>query len=90
VIHSGELPSINYQRLSQHFTPLLATWIPIVGLLGIWALPCIQIGMITSVDLLLFQRAKQDLDPKLAEKITIAFFCSNAIVAPTLGNFTDL
>jgi len=46
--------------------------------------------MITSVDLLLFQRAKQDLDPKLAEKITIAFFCSNAIVAPTLGNFTDL
>ena len=39
VIHNGELPSVDYQRLSQHFTPLLATWIPFVGLLGIWALP---------------------------------------------------
>lgn len=90
VIHNGELPSVDYQRLSQHFTPLLATWIPFVGLLGIWALPFIQIGMITAAGLILFQLAKQDLKPELAEKMTLSFFCANAIIAPTLGNFTDL
>ena len=46
--------------------------------------------MITAAGLLLFQLAKQDLKPELAEKTTLSFFCANAIVAPTLGNFTDL
>ena len=90
VIHSGEVPSIGYQRLSQHFTPILATWIPLVRLLGIWALPVIQISLITGAGLLLFELAKLDLNPNLAEKITVAFYCANAVVAPTLSNFTDL
>ncbi len=90
VIHSGEVPSIGYQRLSQHFTPILVTWIPFVRLLGIWALPVVQISLITGAGLLLFQLAKLDLSPNLAERITVAFYCANAIVAPTLSNFTDL
>ena len=90
VIHSGEVPSIDYQRLSQHFTPILATWIPLVHLLGIWALPVIQICLITGAGLLLFNLAKLDLPPVLAERITVAFYCANAVVAPTLSNFTDL
>ena len=90
VIHSGEVPSIGYQRLSQHFTPILATWIPLVRLLGIWALPVVQISLITGAGLLLFELAKLDLNPNLAEKITVAFYCANAVVAPTLSNFTDL
>ena len=90
VIHSGEVPSVDYQRLSQHFTPILVTWIPLVRLLGIWALPVVQISLITGAGLLLFQLAKLDLSPNLAERITVAFYCANAIVAPTLSNFTDL
>ncbi len=90
VIHSGEVPSVGYQRLSQHFTPILVTWIPFVRLLGIWALPVVQISLITGAGLLLFQLAKLDLSPNLAERITVAFYCANAIVAPTLSNFTDL
>ena len=90
VIHSGEVPSVTYQRLSQHFTPILITWIPLVRLLGIWALPVVQISLITGAGLLLFQLAKLDLSPNLAERITVAFYCANAIVAPTLSNFTDL
>ncbi|WP_245407153.1 DUF2079 domain-containing protein [Synechococcus sp. WH 8020] len=90
VIHSGEVPSVAYQRLSQHFTPFLITWIPLVRLLGIWALPVVQISLITGAGLLLFQLAKLDLSPNLAERITVAFYCANAIVAPTLSNFTDL
>ncbi|WP_413429964.1 DUF2079 domain-containing protein [Synechococcus sp. Cu2B8-bc1011] len=90
VIHSGEVPSVAYQRLSQHFTPILVTWIPLVRLLGIWALPVVQISLITGAGLVLFQLAKLDLSPNLAERITVAFYCANAIVAPTLSNFTDL
>ena len=90
VIHSGEVPSVAYQRLSQHFTPILITWIPLVRLLGIWALPVVQISLIAGAGLLLFQLAKLDLSPNLAERITVAFYCANAIVAPTLSNFTDL
>lgn len=90
VIHSGEVPSVGYQRLSQHFTPILATWIPLVRLLGIWALPVVQISLITGAGLLLFELAKLDLNPNLAERITVAFYCANAVVAPTLSNFTDL
>lgn len=90
VIHSGEVPSVGYQRLSQHFTPILVTWIPLVRLLGIWALPVVQISLITGAGLLLFQLAKIDLSPNLAERITVAFYCANAVVAPTLSNFTDL
>ena len=90
VIHSGEVPSIGYQRLSQHFTPILITWIPLVRLLGIWALPVVQISLITGAGLLLFELAKIDLNPNIAERITVAFYCANAVVAPTLSNFTDL
>ena len=90
VIHSGEVPSIGYQRLSQHFTPILVTWIPLVRLLGIWALPVVQISLITGAGLLLFELAKIDLNPNIAERITVAFYCANAVVAPTLSNFTDL
>lgn len=90
VIHSREVPSVAYQRLSQHFTPILITWIPLVRLLGIWALPVVQISLITGAGLLLFQLAKLDLSPNLAERITVAFYCANAIVAPTMSNFTDL
>ena len=90
VVHSGELPSLGYHRLSQHFTPILALWIPLVGLLGIWALPMLQVALITAAGLVLYKLAKESLQPELAATITLAFYGANAVVAPTLGNFTDL
>jgi uncharacterized membrane protein len=65
VIHSGEFPALGYQRLSQHFTPILATWIPVIGLLGIWGLPIIQVGMITAAGIILYKLAALDLNPSL-------------------------
>ena len=90
VIHSGEFPALGYQRLSQHFTPILATWIPVIGLLGIWGLPIIQVGMITAAGIVLYKLAALDLNPSLSAKITFSFYCANAVIAPTLANFTDL
>lgn len=90
VIYSGEVPSVSYQRLSQHITSILITWIPLVLLLGIWALPVVQISLITGSGLLLFQLTKLDLGQNLAEKITVVFYYANAVIAPTLSNFTGL
>lgn len=90
VIHSGEFPALGYQRLSQHFTPILVTWIPLIGLLGIWGLPIIQVGMITAAGIVLYKLAALDLSPSLSAKITFSFYFANAVIAPTLANFTDL
>ena len=91
VIHSGELPSLGYHRLGQHFTPILALWIPLVGLLGKWALPMLQVVLITAAGLVLHRLAKQHLKPELAAMVSIAFYCANAVIAPCmLSNFTDL
>ncbi len=90
VIHSGEFPALGYHRLSQHFTPILVAWIPFVALFGVWALPIIQVGMTTLAGLILYKLAVLDLKPELAAKITFAFYGANAVVAPTMANFTDL
>ena len=90
VVHSGELPALGYQRLSQHFTPILVTWIPLVGLISHWALPIVQVGLITAAGLMLYKLASIDLEPELAAKICFAFYGANAVVGPASGNFTDL
>ena len=91
VIHSGELPALGYHRLGQHFTPILALWIPLVGLLGKWALPMLQVVLITAAGLVLHRLAQQQLKPDLAAMVTIAFYGANAVIAPCmLSNFTDL
>lgn len=90
VIHAGELPALGYHRLGQHFTPLLALWIPLVGLLGIWALPLVQVGMITAAGLVLHRLALRHLEPVPAALIGLSFYGAHAVLGPTWGNFTDL
>ncbi|MGB7564374.1 MAG: DUF2079 domain-containing protein [Prochlorococcaceae cyanobacterium] len=91
VIHSGEPPSLGYLRLGQHFTPALLLWVPLVGLMGIWALPLVQVGLITAAGLVLHRIARQRLaDPWLAAFVACSFFGANAVIGPTWGNFTDL
>ncbi len=90
VVHGGEFPSLGYHRLGQHFTPILAIWIPLIGLLGKWGLPFLQVLLITCAGLVLYELAKCRVERKLAAKITVSFYCANAVIGPCLGNFTDL
>ncbi|MCS5693883.1 DUF2079 domain-containing protein [Cyanobium sp. FGCU-6] len=90
VIHAGELPALGYRRLGQHFTPILVIWMPLVGLLGRWALPLIQVGVMTAAGLVLFQLARERLPAGPASWITLSFYGANAVLGPTWGNFTDL
>ena len=90
VVHGGQLPAIGYHRLGQHFTPTLALWIPLVALLGKWALPMLQVALIAAAGLVLHRIARLRLEADLAAMLTLAFFGANAVIGPTLGNFTDL
>jgi uncharacterized membrane protein len=90
VIHGDQLPALGYRRLGQHFTPILLLWAPLLAWLGPWALPLIQVGLMTAAGLVLFQLGRERLRPALAGWITIAFFGANAVLGPTWGNFTDL
>ena len=90
VVHSDELPALGYQRLGQHFTPALVTWMPLVGLLGTAALPLVQTGLLTAAGLVLFELARTQLDDRIAARVAFCWFMAQAVVAPMLGNFTDL
>ena len=90
VIHAGQQPALGYHRLGQHFTPILVLWMPLVGLLGSWALPLVQVGLMTAAGLVLYQLARQRLQPGTASWIALSFFGANAVLGPTWGNFTDL
>jgi uncharacterized membrane protein len=90
VIHGGEPPSLGYRRLGQHFTPLLALWIPFVGIGGAGVLGVIQVLLITAAGLVLHQLAGLWLAEDLAAMVSLSFFGANAVLGPTWGNFTDL
>jgi uncharacterized membrane protein len=90
VIHDGALPSVGYARLGQHFTPTLLIWAPLVGLIGGAALPLVQVGLITAAGLVLHRLANLLLPESTADWITYGYFAGNALIGPTLGNFTDL
>ena len=90
VIHGGQPPALGYQRLGQHFTPLLLIWSPLVGTLGPGALGAIQVLLLTAAGLVLHRLASRWLPPEPAALISISFFAANAVIGPAWGNFTDL
>ena len=90
VVHSDQLPALGYRRLGQHFTPALVTWMPLVGLVGTAALPLVQTGLLTAAGLVLFQLARTQLPERTAARVAFSWFMAQAVVAPMLGNFTDL
>ena len=90
VIHAGELPSVDYERLGQHFTPTLLLWAPLFSLIGAAALPLVQVGLISSAGLLLHRLACGMMKTPIANWIGYGYFAGQALIGPTLGNFTDL
>ena len=50
-------PDPSYQRLGQHYTPLLLLWAPLVRWLGLAALPLVQVGLMTAAGLVLHRLA---------------------------------
>lgn len=91
VVHSGEVPTVYYHRLGQHFTPALLLWLPIYALFPSPAtLTVLQVTLITAAGLVLYVLARQYLEPPLAAMITASFYAANAVIGPTLSNFHDI
>jgi uncharacterized membrane protein len=91
VVHAGEIPTVYYHRLGQHFTPALLLWLPIYALFPSPAtLTVIQVTLITAAGLVLYVLARQYLEPPLAVMITTSYYAANAVIGPTLSNFHDI
>lgn len=91
VVHDGELPTVFYHRLGQHFTPALALWLPLYALIPSHVtLLVLQVTLITAAGLVLYVLARQYLEPGRSTLITISFYAANAVIGPTLANFHDL
>ncbi|MBE9045449.1 DUF2079 domain-containing protein [Pleurocapsales cyanobacterium LEGE 10410] len=91
VIHDGQVPYVGYHRLGQHFTPALLLWLPIYYLFPHPAtLTVLQAVLVTAAGIVLYALARVYLEPAIAALITVSFYCANAVVGPTLGNFHDI
>lgn len=91
VVHSGEVPTVYYHRLGQHFTPALLLWLPVYALFPFAAtLSVLQVTLVTAAGIVLYVLARQYLQPPLAAMITASFYAANAILGPTLSNFHDV
>ena len=91
VVHNGEVPSVFYHRLGQHFTPSLLIWIPLYALFPHpTTLIVLQVVLATAAGLVLYVLARQYLNPPIAAMITASFYGANAVVGPTLCNFHDI
>lgn len=91
VVHNGEVPTVFYHRLGQHFTPALLLWLPVYALFPFPAtLTVLQVTLVTAAGIVLYALARQYLQPPLAAMITASFYAANAILGPTLSNFHDV
>ena len=91
VVHSGEVPTVFYHRLGQHFTPALLLWLPLYALFPFPAiLTVLQVTLVTAAGIVLYLLAREYLQPPLAAMITTSFYAANAIIGPTLSNFHDV
>ena len=91
VVHSDQVPAVNYHRLGQHFTPALLLWLPIYALFPYPAtLTVLQVTLVTAAGLVLYALARHYLEPPIAGMITVSFYCAIAVVGPTLTNFHDI
>lgn len=91
VVHQGELPTVYYQRLGQHFTPALLLWLPLYSLFpSPVTLTVLQVTLVTAAGLMLYVLARQYLEPKLSAFLVASFYGANAVLGPTWGNFHDI
>lgn len=90
VLQDGEIPTVFYRRLGQHFTPAHFLWLPLYAIFPASAtLLVLQVSLVTAAGLVLYLLARQRLSDQISTWITISFFCTTAIIGPTLANFHD-
>jgi uncharacterized membrane protein len=91
VVHAQQAPEVFYRHLGQHFNPIFLLWMPIYAVFPHnETLIILQVLFITVAGLVLYALARHYLQPMLAAMITISFYCTATVNAPTLANFHDI
>lgn len=86
----GDVPSVFYHRLGQHFTPALMLWLPVYALApSPVTLIILQSLLLTAGGIVLYFLARHWLEPSLAWWITASYYGAGAVIGPALGNFHD-
>ncbi|MCP9922885.1 DUF2079 domain-containing protein [Synechococcus lacustris] len=87
----GQLPQLGYLHASQHLNLLSQLWVPLIPIFGIYALPLVQVGLLTAGGLMLFKLAiSEGLAAAIGLRIALAYYCSITLIGPLLENFHDL
>lgn len=91
VVHDRQLPTVDYRRLGQHFTPALMLWLPYYRIFHSPAgLSVLQVTLIAIAGLLLYQLARLHLSSRLSLWIAGSYYVANAVFGPAVANFHDL
>jgi len=90
VANQDALPSVDYLHLGQHANLLTLLGAPLVAVLGRWALPLIQVGLLALAGLVLWRMAAVRLPRPLAIRLTAAYYLSGTVIGPLVENFHDL
>ncbi len=91
VVHLKQVPEVFYRHLGQHFNPIFLLWMPVYALFpSNVTLIFLQVVLVTAAGLVLYALARQYLQPRLAQMITLSFYCDSCINGPTLANFHDI
>lgn len=90
VSFDGQVHTVFYYHLGQHFVPDFLLWLPIYKLFPSAAtLVVIQVTLITAAGLVLYALARHYLQPSIAVAIAASFYGAYAVIGPTLGNFYE-
>jgi uncharacterized membrane protein len=90
VVNDGEVPTVDYYRLGQHFTPSLLLWVPFYMLYSSPAgLSVLQTTLIAAAGLVLYALARHYHPPRLSLWIAASYFGAIAVISPTLADFRD-
>lgn len=86
----GQIPSVSYYHLGQHFVVDFLLWLPIYALFPYpVTLVVLQVALITAGGLVLYALARHYLPAPTAVAIAASFYGANTVIGPTLDNFYE-
>jgi uncharacterized membrane protein len=89
-IQDGQVETVFYCHLGQHFVIDFLLWIPIYALFPNGAtLVILQVTLITAAGLVLYALARHYLPALQAVFITASYYGANAVIGPTFANFYE-
>jgi len=86
----GQIQTVLYCHLGQHFVIDFLLWMPIYALFPTGAtLVILQVTLITTAGLVLYALARHYLPPSIAVLIAASYYGANAVIGPTFANFYE-